>query len=164
MKEVVIAGYLRTAQSRSRPNDPGRDWFCKMRADELVARLLPELIQRTGIDPEEVDDFILGCATGVGEQWAYGREGLRAAMRDHNNGLQYWLYTLVVHRYLQTWLPGYRYDDHFGGILYLFVRGMHPDKPGSGVFFERPAESGIAILTLLAGIPIYMIFRRSRRT
>jgi acetyl-CoA acyltransferase len=38
----------------------------------LVARLLPELIKRAGIDPEEIDDFLLGCATGVGEQWAYG--------------------------------------------------------------------------------------------
>ncbi len=82
----------------------------------------------------------------LGEQWAYGREGLRAAMRDHNYGLQYWLYTLVVHRYLQTWLPGYRYDDHFGGVLYLFVRGMHPDNPGSGVFFERPAEKTLKAL------------------
>ena len=38
MREVVIAGYLRTAQSRSRPNDPGRDWFHKLRADELLAK------------------------------------------------------------------------------------------------------------------------------
>jgi acetyl-CoA acyltransferase len=72
MKEVVIAGYLRTAQSRSRPNDPARDWFCKMRGDELLAKLLPELIKRTGIDPKEIDDFLVGCATAVTEQWAYG--------------------------------------------------------------------------------------------
>ena len=72
MKEVVIAGYLRTAQSRSRPNDPARDWFCKMRADELLAKLLPELIKRTGIAAKEIDDFLLGCATAVTEQWAYG--------------------------------------------------------------------------------------------
>ncbi len=72
MKEVVIAGYLRTAQSRSRPNDPSRDWFCKMRGDELLAKLVPELIQRTGIEPKEIDDFLVGCATAVGEQWAYG--------------------------------------------------------------------------------------------
>ncbi len=72
MKEVVIAGYLRTAQSRSRPNDPARDVFCKLRADELLAGLLPELIKRTGIEPEKIDDFIVGCATAVGEQWAYG--------------------------------------------------------------------------------------------
>jgi len=72
MKEVVIAGYLRTAQSRSRPNDPARDWFCKMRGDELLAKLLPELITKTGIGAKEIDDFIVGCATAVGEQWAYG--------------------------------------------------------------------------------------------
>ncbi|MDA8405396.1 MAG: acetyl-CoA C-acetyltransferase [Deltaproteobacteria bacterium] len=72
MKEVVIAGYLRTAQSRSRPNDPQRDVFCKLRADELLAGLLPELIKMTGIEPEKIDDFIVGCATAVGEQWAYG--------------------------------------------------------------------------------------------
>jgi acetyl-CoA C-acetyltransferase len=72
MREVVIAGYLRTAQSRSRPNDPARDWYCRMRGDELLAKLLPEVIQRTGIDAKEIDDFIVGCSTAVGEQWAYG--------------------------------------------------------------------------------------------
>jgi acetyl-CoA acyltransferase len=72
MKEVVIAGYLRTAQSRSRPNDPARDWFCQMRSDELLAKLLPELIKRTGIDPKEIDDFLVGSAMGVSEQWTYG--------------------------------------------------------------------------------------------
>src|SRR4030067_2809744 len=72
MGEAVIAGYLRTAQSRSRPNDPGRDWFHKIRADELLAKLLPEVIKRTGIKPEEIDDFIVGSAYGVNEQWSYG--------------------------------------------------------------------------------------------
>jgi acetyl-CoA acyltransferase len=72
MREVVIAGYLRTAQSRSRPKDPGRDWFHKLRADDLLTRLLPELIMRTGVEPNEIDDFIVGSATGVNEQWTYG--------------------------------------------------------------------------------------------
>jgi acetyl-CoA acyltransferase len=72
MREVVIAGYLRTAQSRSRPTDPARDWFCNMRADELLAKVLPELVDRVGIDAKEIEDFLVGCATGVGEQWAYG--------------------------------------------------------------------------------------------
>ena len=72
MREVVIAGYLRTAQSRSRPNDPGRDWFHKLRGDELLAKLLPEVIKRSGIKPEEVDDFLVGSAMGIGEQWTYG--------------------------------------------------------------------------------------------
>jgi acetyl-CoA C-acetyltransferase len=72
MRDVVIAGFLRTAQSRSRPNDPARDWFHKLRADELLAKLLPEVIKRTGIKSEEVDDFIVGSSIGVSENWAYG--------------------------------------------------------------------------------------------
>jgi acetyl-CoA C-acetyltransferase len=72
MREVVIAGYLRTAQSRSRPNDPARDWFHKLRSDDLLAKLVPEVIKRAGIKAEEIDDFIVGCATGVAEQWSYG--------------------------------------------------------------------------------------------
>ena len=72
MKEVVIAGYLRTALSRSRPNDPARDWFHKLRSDDLLAKLLPELIRRTGIQAKEIDDFIVGSALGVTEQWSYG--------------------------------------------------------------------------------------------
>ncbi len=72
MQEVVITGYLRTAQSRCRPNDPGRDWLHAFRADELLAKVLPELVKRSGVAAEEIDDFIVGCATGVGEQWTYG--------------------------------------------------------------------------------------------
>lgn len=72
MQEVVITGYLRTAQSRSRPNDPSRDWFGTVRAEELLARLIPELIKRSGVEATEIDDFIVACATGVGEQWTYG--------------------------------------------------------------------------------------------
>ena len=72
MREVVIAGYLRTAQSKSRLKDPTRDWFYKLRADDLLARLLPEVIKRTGIKADEIDDFIVGTSIGVSEQWAYG--------------------------------------------------------------------------------------------
>jgi len=72
MQEVVITGYLRTAQTRSRPNDPARDLFGTLRAEELLARLVPELIGRTGVPSQDIDDFIVACATGVGEQWTYG--------------------------------------------------------------------------------------------
>jgi len=72
MRDAVIVGYLRSAISRSRPNDPPRDWFYKLRADDLLAKLLPEVIKRTGIKAEEIDDFIVGSSIGVNEQWAYG--------------------------------------------------------------------------------------------
>ncbi len=72
MREVVIAGYLRTAFSRSRPKDPGRDWFHALRGDELLAKLMPEVVKRAGVDPKEIDDFIVGASHGVSENWTYG--------------------------------------------------------------------------------------------
>ena len=72
MRDVVIVGYLRTAQSRSRPTDPGRDVFGQMRADDLLAQLLPALLEKSRVNPEEVDDFLVGAAVGVNENWSYG--------------------------------------------------------------------------------------------
>ena len=72
MKDVVIAGYLRTAQSRSRPNAPEKDWFHKLRADDLLARLIPAVMQESRVTSEEIDDLIVGSAMGVTEQWTFG--------------------------------------------------------------------------------------------
>ncbi len=71
---------------------------------------------------------------------------LLQAMRQHNYGLQYWLYSLVLHRYLQQRLAGYDYARHFGGVKYLFVRGMRVDEPGAGVFADLPGEGVIDAL------------------
>ncbi len=64
MREVVIAGYLRYRSIPFPPKDPARDVFGKLRADELLAKLLPEVAKRTGVQPEEIDRFYFsGCAT-----------------------------------------------------------------------------------------------------
>jgi len=72
MRDVVVVGYLRTAQSRSRPADPARDVFGQIRADDLLAQVLPEVLERSRVNPEEVDDFLVGAAVGVNENWSYG--------------------------------------------------------------------------------------------
>ncbi|MFO7751388.1 MAG: acetyl-CoA C-acetyltransferase [Desulfobacteraceae bacterium] len=72
MKEVVIAGYLRSAQSRSNPKNPDKDVFGTMRADEILARVVGSLLEKTGTDSRELDDFIVGSAMGVTEQWTFG--------------------------------------------------------------------------------------------
>ncbi len=33
-----------------------------------------------------------------------------------------------------------------GGIAYLFVRGMSPEAPGNGVYFDQPAEALVEAL------------------
>jgi len=68
----------------------------------------------------------------------YQPHSLTAAMREHNYGLQYWLYSVVLHLYLQNRLPNYSYQHHFGGVRYLFVRGMQQDVPMSGVYAALP--------------------------
>jgi len=68
----------------------------------------------------------------------YSPENLVRAMEAHNYGLQYWIYTLVLHQFLKNVLPEYTYERHFGGVLYLFVRGIIPAIPGSGVYFTLP--------------------------
>ncbi|MEQ1637542.1 MAG: exodeoxyribonuclease V subunit beta [Methylococcales bacterium] len=68
----------------------------------------------------------------------YQLHTLTTAMREHNYGLQYWLYSVVLHQYLQQRLPDYDFARHFGGIRYLFVRGMLPDVAMSGVYEDLP--------------------------
>lgn len=66
--------------------------------------------------------------------------------------LQYHIYTLAVHRWLSSKLPDYRYDTHFGGVIYAYVRGMDPSCPDSGIYFDRPSASLIdALGTMLGG-------------
>lgn len=65
---------------------------------------------------------------------------LAAPMAEHHYFLQYHLYTVALHRHLQQRLRGYDYERHFGGVYYLFLRGMAPDHaPGTGVFHDRPS-------------------------
>jgi exodeoxyribonuclease V beta subunit len=84
----------------------------------------------------------------------YGPAPLRAAMAEHGYHLQYLLYALAVDRYLRHRVPGYRHETHFGGVLYLFVRGVRPDwvdVDGSraGVFHHRPTAATLARLDAL---------------
>ncbi|MGW8194994.1 MAG: 3'-5' exonuclease, partial [Desulforhopalus sp.] len=75
----------------------------------------------------------------LGEQLEdYSRENLVSAMKSHNYGLQYWIYSLVLHRHLKNFLPGYAYQQNYGGVMYLFVRGMRPDIAGGGVYSTTP--------------------------
>ncbi|WP_299196639.1 exodeoxyribonuclease V subunit beta [uncultured Amphritea sp.] len=69
----------------------------------------------------------------------YSGTALDNAMIEHRYDLQYQLYTLALHRLLQSRLPDYRYEDHFGGVFYLFLRGMRAGSPDSGVFHCRPS-------------------------
>jgi exodeoxyribonuclease V beta subunit len=89
----------------------------------------------------------------------YAPERLRTAMADHGYHLQHLLYALAVDRYLRHRLSGYRYDRHFGGVLYLFVRGVrpgwtNPDGTAAGVYHHRPAQATLLQLDALFARPL----------
>ncbi len=77
----------------------------------------------------------------------YVRPRLVQAMAREHYYLQYLIYAIALHRYLGLRLPEYSYAEHFGGVYYLFLRGM--DAEGSseyGIFADRPGEDLILAL------------------
>ena len=56
---------------------------------------------------------------------------------------------MALTNFLQEKIPEYNYRSHFGGVLYLFVRGMEPDQPGSGVYSFLPDADKLQQLTRL---------------
>ena len=81
----------------------------------------------------------------------YAPAALAQAIRQHQYDLQYLLYTVALHRYLRQRLPGYAYESHFGGVCYLFLRGMDKTKANSGVFLDQPAAKLIDQLDRVLG-------------
>ena len=69
---------------------------------------------------------------------AYTPQAMASAMQMHRYDLQYQLYTVALHRYLGHRIADYRYEEHFGGVIYLFLRGVDPADPRSGIFTTRP--------------------------
>ena len=62
MQNAVIVGAVRSAVGRKNGKLSG------VRPDDLLADTLKALVQRTGIDPTEVEDVVIGCVSKVGEQ------------------------------------------------------------------------------------------------
>lgn len=75
-QDVWLVDYARTAFSRSRPKQPERDVFGEIRGDELLATLLMKFhdqkLADKGITKEDIQEFGVGTAMGVHENWTYG--------------------------------------------------------------------------------------------
>lgn len=76
----------------------------------------------------------------LGNQIAdYSAAGLQEAMDNNNYHLQYYIYLAALYKFLTLRMPNFDYDQHIGGVYYLFVRGIRSDA-ATGVFFRRPAK------------------------
>jgi acetyl-CoA acyltransferase len=70
MKNAVIIDCVRTPIGRAHKE---RGWFRDVRSDDLAVACLKALVERTGINPAEIEDVVLGNTQQTGEQ------GLNAA-------------------------------------------------------------------------------------
>ncbi|ENP8394139.1 exodeoxyribonuclease V subunit beta [Vibrio alginolyticus] len=68
---------------------------------------------------------------------SYHGEALKSAMAEHRYDLQYQIYALALHRFLRSRLANYQYEQHFGGVYYLFLRGMD-GQSDHGIFAAKP--------------------------
>ena len=62
-KTIVIAGYVRSPFQAA-----SKGALAKVRPDEMAAQVVRGLLDKTGVDPAEVEDLIVGCAFPEGEQ------------------------------------------------------------------------------------------------
>lgn len=73
----------------------------------------------------------------------YAPEQLAESMRQHRYDLQARIYAAALRRALALREPGLDWTRGFGGVFYLFLRGMGPDGT-AGVHFLRPTDGEIA--------------------
>lgn len=68
----------------------------------------------------------------------YSSSATARSMDEHHYWLQALIYSVALHRLGQLRVPDYDYEKHFGGMFYLYVRGMHPQRStGMLRFFPR---------------------------
>ena len=63
MRDIVIAGYARSPFHLA-----GKGALARVRPDDLAAQVIRGLIDRTHVDPKDIEDIIVGCAFPEGEQ------------------------------------------------------------------------------------------------
>jgi ATP-dependent exoDNAse (exonuclease V) beta subunit len=80
----------------------------------------------------------------------YDGEHIRVAMAASGYERQYRLYLQALARWLKS-VHGREFPflERFGGVFYLFLRGLGPQAGDSGVFFHRPTPADLELKNVL---------------
>jgi len=84
---------------------------------------------------------------------SYEPEAVNEAVQREHYVLQGLLYSAAAQRYLKQRVRDYDPETHWGGISFLFLRGMQgPERAGASVFYDRqPSDLLIAVDRWLGG-------------
>ena len=69
----------------------------------------------------------------------YDTDYVKAAMYENNYNLQYLIYTVALTKYLKLRKPNFDYDRDFGGVIYLFLRGVRAGG-ATGIYYTKPEK------------------------
>jgi exodeoxyribonuclease V beta subunit len=68
----------------------------------------------------------------------YAQDSLAQAMRDQHYDLQFRIYLQALKRWLQRVNPNVDLKQEFGGVFYMFMRGINENNAEQGVWFHQP--------------------------
>lgn len=76
----------------------------------------------------------------------YSQKALSDAMDINNYHLQYYIYTFAIQKFLKSRLGDvFDYERDFGGVLYLFIRGIRQGKT-NGIFYAKPTLEQLELM------------------
>jgi exodeoxyribonuclease V beta subunit len=137
--------------------------------DRLCREHLLHGVARPPLPQRELHGMLMGFADLVflhdGRYWVldyksnhlgardadYHQGALEASMAQHRYDVQAGLYMLALHRLLKVRLgAGYRPEQHLGGALYLFLRGVN--GPQNGCYHVQPDAEFLEALDQALGV------------
>jgi len=123
--------------------------------DDAVALLSPDLV-KPSLSFAQVEGMLRGFIDVVAEidgcywlvdyksNWlgntpdVYQQSALDQSVAEHRYDVQASIYAVALHRYLARTISDYDATHHFGGVAYLFLRGMDGHTAGQGVWMRQP--------------------------
>lgn len=80
----------------------------------------------------------------------YTQQKILKSIFESRYDVQILFYSLALYRFLKTSLTNFSYENDFGGVMYLYLRGMNSfDARSSGQFYVKPSEALIERLDKL---------------
>ena len=118
--------------------------------DKLIRNHLHVGQERPALQPQQLNGLLTGFMDIVlkheGRYYVldyksnklpnYAQDSMVESVLSHRYEVQYTLYILAVHRLLKSRLKDYNYDQHVGGAVYFYLRGI--DQVGKGIYAHRP--------------------------
>jgi exodeoxyribonuclease V beta subunit len=77
----------------------------------------------------------------------YCRSALQTVMMHEGYNLQYHIYLTALNAFFSLRDKQYSYEKKFGGVIYVFLRGISPENIENGIFFHKPEKNMILRLS-----------------